>query len=90
MEFDGVKCTEKYLDRLDLEAEAVEFGGCDIDNFMEFLENKYGDSLNSDLRFNGYVFNWMNTVEFLDYLSRRYGNKFRYYEIIKYDFSFNK
>ena len=70
--FNGVKVTEKYLDGLNLEEEFKEFGGHDISEFMEFLEDKYGNSLAADLRFCGFVFNWMSTEEFLDYLRKRY------------------
>lgn len=81
--FDGVKETEKYLDGLNLKEEFKEFGGHDLSEFMEFLENKYGNSLAADLKFCGFVFNWMSTEEFLDYLRKRY-TSFDYAEYKKY------
>ena len=40
--FDGLKCTEEYLDTIDIKQEASEFGGNDLGDFMDFLEDKYG------------------------------------------------
>ena len=40
--FEGLKCTEEYLDTIDIKQEASEFGGSDLGDFMDFLEDKYG------------------------------------------------
>ena len=84
--FEGLKCTEEYLHTIDIKQEASEFGGNDLGDFMDFLEDKYGKTL-VDPVFCGFVFNWMNTEEFLDYLNKRYA-EFYFREISIYYFHF--
>lgn len=85
--FEGLKCTEEYLDTIDIKQEASEFGRSDLGDFMDFLEDKYGKTLVDNPVFCGFVFNWMNTEEFLDYLNKRYA-EFYFREISTYYFHF--
>lgn len=82
-ETENIKKTEDILNTMDILRLYDEFSNgkeYTVGDFMydlgeHFISNdKYRDVCNG-LPFEGYLFNWMNDVEFMDYVEERYRGK---------------
>lgn len=73
--------TEEFLDKIDIASFANE-NDKSIYDLMDRIESAYQNApeLDNDI-FEGFVFNWMDHNEFLEYLEKRYGKKFEAREI---------
>ena len=76
-----LKKTKALLDTIDIK-QFADWRDTNIHDLMDRLETVMEDSdeLNNDL-FEGFLFNWMNGIEFCEYLKERYGDGFEAKEI---------
>ena len=79
----SLETTEKFLDSLDILSYTKK--GESLEALMERLESACSEM--DEIRkepFDFYLFNWMDQTDFLNYLQRRYGDKFRFQEKTTY------
>ena len=67
----------KYLDQIDIEKYMRSCGSNKIGDLMSAIEEDYDntDFTNNDF-LEGFIFNWCNEEEFIEYLEKRYGERF--------------
>lgn len=66
----AVKETEKFLDTIDISKYLR--NGKDLYDVIDEIEDDYGEQVENNPLFQGYVFNWMAPDEFGDYLEKRF------------------
>lgn len=78
---EALKKTKALLDTIDIK-QFADWRDTNIHDLMDRLETVLEDSdvLNNDF-FEGFLFNWMNGIEFCEYLKERYGDGFEAKEI---------
>lgn len=70
----GMKINYDYLDTLDVKS-YVEKCCADVSQIMYHMEKELDDSPDLPPELDGCIFNYINTEEFANYLSNRYGYK---------------
>ena len=70
-----IRKTEEFLDTIDVKKYLQE--DKDLYDVMDEIEEDYGKTLEDNPVFEGYVFNWMSSDEFGDYITKRYGIRIR-------------
>lgn len=66
-----MKETKKFLDTIDIRKYL--YDGKDLYDVIDEIEDDYEEAVRDNPIFQGYVFNWMSTDEFGDYITERYG-----------------
>ena len=75
----SIEATERVLDSLDILSYSRE--GEALNTLMDRLDKACADMEELQREpFDTYLFNWMDELEFRDYLLRRYGNRFGFQE----------
>lgn len=85
MSVDRVKDNLKMLDSIDFIPYLRKHdGNGSVSDVMRDMEDDYErtDFVKNDVM-EGYLFNWVNSSELCDYLTERYGNHFRWYEVTR-------
>lgn len=75
-----LKQTIKFLDSIQIDKYIIVY--MDIHDIMDRIEDDYGAFLEDHPIFEGYVFNWMTSDEFADYLRKK---GYRVQENISYE-----
>lgn len=77
----AMQYTKQVLDDIDIKQIASEHPELkSISDLVTFIEDEY-DQLANNEYMHGFIFNWMNHEEFIDYLDDRYGDSFRPTEV---------
>jgi predicted HTH transcriptional regulator len=74
----------KTLDKIDFLPYIDKFKGQDIHKMVDAINNDYNHTEITDNEWcEGYIFNWISVYELIDYIKKRYNDKFNIKEEIK-------
>ena len=79
------------LDKIDFEPYFEKFKGKEVYDLMDAVEDDYLDSpITKNNVLDGWIFNYLSRVEFIEYLEERYKGKFKAFEVTHYLFDYKK